>query len=277
MGLSETVCGILDVRGRKGQQQARDIFSPGLRHIITQLSEWRNTVPALNPFSPRAAYGPRSSYPDHTTKPLGGLLNWTRHFRSPGSLSAMTFTLLQINSDKCSSSNGASFDVRNPLTNKVVGRAASATRDDCFAAISSAAAAFTSWQNSAVSERQNIFQSAIHLLQTPQYEQEMVTAFQEELGVTPLTAEFNWRISIVFLTVLLDALKTVKEPETHDSAVVPGAKVTVTRKPLGVMQVVFCYLRKSFSLSFLLQSFVCTVEPPRRPDDPRCMFSHYIW
>ena len=97
-------------------------------------------------------------------------------------MSAVPFTRLFIDGEWRPASTGATFDVVNPATSKVVGTSASASADDCVAAIEAAGRAFRTWEHSPLPVRRDVFLRAADLLATEKYKQKVAVATKEELA-----------------------------------------------------------------------------------------------
>ncbi|KAK0204225.1 Aldehyde/histidinol dehydrogenase [Desarmillaria ectypa] len=150
---------------------------------------------------------------------------------------ALPFTPLFINGQKVSSSD-KTFDVVNPYSHAVVGRAASATSADCLAAIGAAHAAFKMWEHSPLQQRKDILVKAADILSTERYKQLILQSMKEETAAPIGFCMFNWDSSHQFLRDTAK-LGDILGDERTASGRVPGAEVLVQRRAMGVMQVVF--------------------------------------
>jgi len=76
---------------------------------------------------------------------------------------------LFIDGKEVPSSNGKTFEVKNPYSGKVVSISQSASKADCNAAIESAAKAFKTWEKTTPSSRRAIFLKAADLIESDKY------------------------------------------------------------------------------------------------------------
>ena len=76
----------------------------------------------------------------------------------------MVYVRLLIGNGDVEASSGAIFDRKNPISGKVVSRAAAATAADARAAVEAAAGAFPGWSQIGPSERRNRLLRAAELL-----------------------------------------------------------------------------------------------------------------
>ncbi|OBZ74151.1 Vanillin dehydrogenase [Grifola frondosa] len=97
---------------------------------------------------------------------------------------SVCFTSLHINGHLCPASTEATFEVRNPYSNKLVGLAAAASSQDCKDAIDAAARAFRTWENSPLIARRDVFLKAADLLESEKYRERAKVALQEETATT---------------------------------------------------------------------------------------------
>ena len=148
-------------------------------------------------------------------------------------MSAVPFTGLFIDGEWRPASTGATFDVVNPATSKVVGTSASASADDCVAAIEAAGRAFRTWEHSPLPVRRDVFLRAADLLATEKYRQKVAVATKEELASGADMFLMNHTVQINHLRNFAAAIQLLKG-ETFPS-VVPGGQVFAQRRALGVM------------------------------------------
>ncbi|GLB39348.1 putative aldehyde dehydrogenase [Lyophyllum shimeji] len=143
------------------------------------------------------------------------------------------FTPLCIDGQWVPSSTNATFDVTNPASGQVVGQAASASSEDCKAAVDSAAKAFETWEHSTNGERAAIFIKAAELAATEKYKAKIVETTGEETGAMEYWCMFN---AMIARGALMGAAGLVNQltGQTLPSAV-PGAKVEVHRRAAGVI------------------------------------------
>ncbi|THH30803.1 hypothetical protein EUX98_g3383 [Antrodiella citrinella] len=143
------------------------------------------------------------------------------------------FTSLFIDGESRPASDNKSFEVRNPYTGKVVGLAASATSDDCRAAIESAGKAFKIWENTTLLERRDVFLRAAALLATDRYYQKIQDTTRDETAATDHLKFVNYYGPI---SLLKDVAGTTSElkGEIYPSEV-QGGQVVVERRAKGVV------------------------------------------
>ncbi|THH27728.1 hypothetical protein EUX98_g6451 [Antrodiella citrinella] len=96
----------------------------------------------------------------------------------------VAFTPLLIGGKSKPASNGKTFEVRTPSTNKLVSNAASASAADCKEAVDSAGKAFTSWAKFTPAAKAVIFGKASQLISTPAYAQKIIRLNIEEPGLS---------------------------------------------------------------------------------------------
>ena len=87
---------------------------------------------------------------------------------------------LFIDGKETPSSEGKSFEVKNPYSHKVVSISQSASKADCQAACDAAAKAFKSWEKTTPSARRAIFLKAADLIESDKYKPLIVEACQNE-------------------------------------------------------------------------------------------------
>ena len=143
------------------------------------------------------------------------------------------FTPLFVGGEWRPASDGATFDISNPATGKVVGTSASASEEDCVAAIEAAARAFKTWEHSPLAVRRDVFLRAADLLETEEYREKVATATKEELAVAADMTLFNYTMQPNHLRNYAGAIQLLKG-ETFPS-VIHGGRVFAQRRALGVM------------------------------------------
>ncbi|KIK67878.1 hypothetical protein GYMLUDRAFT_36676 [Collybiopsis luxurians FD-317 M1] len=146
----------------------------------------------------------------------------------------LPFTPLFIDGKQVPASDGKTFEVRNPLTNQVVGTSASATSEDCQNAIVAAGKAFKTWEHSSLGERRDILLKAAELIKLEKYKSVISTAIIEETAAAPPLSAINWAGS---LSLLSDSVTLTNELGgfTHPSGKIRGATVHVERRAMGVI------------------------------------------
>jgi len=138
------------------------------------------------------------------------------------------------------SSNGETFEVRNPYSGNIVGLAASATSADCKAAIEAASKAFKTWEHVPVEEKLAIIAKATELLASDKYRAKILQGNQEETASVAYWAMVDWFGALSILkdeTQVAEHLKKTVYPSS-----VPGAEVIVQRRAMGVMSVLYVVL-----------------------------------
>ncbi|OSD04847.1 aldehyde dehydrogenase [Trametes coccinea BRFM310] len=146
---------------------------------------------------------------------------------------SLPFTPLFINGEWRPASGGESFEVRNPTTGKLVGTTASASTEDCAAAIEAAALAFQTWENSPLSLRRDILLKASDILASDEYKEKIMRAVNEETSATADTVVFNHMGPVNELRNFAGATTRLKG-ESFVSWI-PGGQVFAQRKALGVV------------------------------------------
>ncbi|KAI1793495.1 aldehyde dehydrogenase [Ganoderma leucocontextum] len=146
---------------------------------------------------------------------------------------SLPFTPLFIDGEWRPASNGATFDIHNPATGKVVGSSASASAEDCVAAIEAAARAFKTWEHSPLSVRRDVFLRAAALLETEKYREKVVAGTKEELSVAADMFVLNHTMQPNHLRNYAGAIQLLKG-ETFPS-VIQGGQVFAQRRALGVI------------------------------------------
>ncbi|KAI0741632.1 aldehyde dehydrogenase [Daedaleopsis nitida] len=132
----------------------------------------------------------------------------------------LPFSPLFIDGEWRPASTGATFDVYNPTTGKVVGTAASASAGDCAAAVEAAARAFPAWESTPAMVRRDIFLKAADILETERYREKIARVAGEEVAATEDMMPFSHYGQL--------------KGETFES-VVPGGRVFAHRRALGVV------------------------------------------
>lgn len=138
---------------------------------------------------------------------------------------------LFINGEWRNAVSGATFDKRNPYTEGVIVRAASAAREDVRLAIEAAAAAFDSWRTTAPGLRRMLFLKAAVVMESRQTEIARVIA--EETGGTFGWGMFNCFLSAGFLReAAAQTYGMIGEIIPSD---LPDTVAMATRQPVGVV------------------------------------------
>lgn len=141
------------------------------------------------------------------------------------------FTSILINGQYQPSSTGDTFDVVNPFSQAVVGRAASASSEDCLCAIEAATNAFKTWGDSPFILRREIFLRAADLMASDKYKDLVTKAIAEETAAVPGWAMFNWGSIPPMLRAITGILNELKGDTVPSGT---GGQVMAVRKPKGV-------------------------------------------
>ncbi|KAI0794096.1 aldehyde dehydrogenase [Fomes fomentarius] len=146
---------------------------------------------------------------------------------------SLPFTPLFIDGVWRPASSGSTFDVRNPFSGKVVGTAASASAEDCAAAVEAAARAFPVWERTPASVRRDIFLRAADLLATEKYKEKIARSAREEVAGTDDMMPFSYYGQINLLRSYASLTAQLKG-ETFES-VASGGRVFAQRRAIGVV------------------------------------------
>ncbi|KAI0675687.1 aldehyde dehydrogenase [Trametes maxima] len=144
---------------------------------------------------------------------------------------SLPFTPLYIDGEWRPASTGATFDVRNPASGEVVGTAASASQEDCAAAVQAAAQAFKTWELSPPGMRRDILIRASEVLA---WKRERIRrASREEVAQTE---EWMWANCDRPTEALKEiaAMTASLKGETAVS-VIPGGYAFTQRRAIGVV------------------------------------------
>ncbi|KAI0831987.1 aldehyde dehydrogenase [Trametes gibbosa] len=141
------------------------------------------------------------------------------------------FTPLYINGVWRPASTGATFDVRNPTTGKVVGTAAAASAEDCVAAVQAAAEAFKTWERTPLSMRRDILIKASDILATKKAQ--VMAGMREETAGTEdwLWVNFEWCVD-----QMRDMAAATMLLRGHTGpSIIPGGQTFVQRRGIGAI------------------------------------------
>jgi len=143
------------------------------------------------------------------------------------------FTPLFIDGQQLPSSDGSTFEIRNPFSKVVVGNSASATSEDCQNAIISAGKAFKTWEHSSLDERCDIFLRAAELLKLDRYKDRILKDVIEETAAAPVFAKWGTFASGLLhdIATLINELGGVCFPSRR----VKGGTVAIERRAMGVI------------------------------------------
>lgn len=142
------------------------------------------------------------------------------------------FTPLFIDGEWRPASTGATFDVRNPTSGKVVGTAANASAADCVAAVEAAARAFPSWEQTPITVRRDVFLRAADILEK-EYRERCAQDPLNEVSMTPDMLFANYHGQIAYLRNYAGMITDLKGEIFP--AVIPGGQVFAQRRPIGVV------------------------------------------
>lgn len=143
------------------------------------------------------------------------------------------FTPLFIAGQRISSSAGTTFEVRNPYTKEIVSISASASSQDCKAAIEAAGRAFVRWEQTSLAQRRDIFLKAADIVATERYRAKIMKTIEEETATVDYWATYNWAGASNVLRAhagLISELKGEAFPSN-----IPDGKVVTQRRAMGVM------------------------------------------
>lgn len=146
---------------------------------------------------------------------------------------SVPFVHLFIDGKKRPSSTGATFAVHNPYHKTQVATSASASADDCRAAIESAHRAFPAWEAAPLAVRRDIFLRAAVIMESEEWQRKAIEALRDETASTDAWAKFN---SIRADAALRNVAAMVNElkGETFPS-VWGGGQAFVQRRAQGVV------------------------------------------
>ncbi len=147
-------------------------------------------------------------------------------------MSNVPFTPLLINGKRRPASTGATFEVRNPHTGVLASISASASSDDCRAAIEAAQRAFPAWEDTPSNARRQILLRALATMQSEEWQKKVAAPMRSEVAMPESQVLFNHYSA----NVLMDyaCLANEIKGETLPSAI-PGGQVFVQRRALGVV------------------------------------------
>ncbi|KAL5498738.1 hypothetical protein ACEPAH_2093 [Sanghuangporus vaninii] len=141
---------------------------------------------------------------------------------------------LWINGQRRLASDRSTFEVRNPLSKKVVAISASATSQDCKDAAEAAGKAFDAWERTPASQKRTIFIEASELILTDKYKQKFAKALWDE------TAASNEMLGLNILAgqaLFLDAASQATQVKgmSFPSGASPGGHVIVQKRAHGAI------------------------------------------
>jgi acyl-CoA reductase-like NAD-dependent aldehyde dehydrogenase len=140
-------------------------------------------------------------------------------------------THLLIAGQPRAASSRATFDRRNPLSEKVVTRAAAASLEDAHAAVQAAAKAFPQWSAMGPSERRTMLLKAAAALEGKAAQ--FIEAMAAETGASAMWAGFNVHLAAGMLQEAA-SMTTQVAGEVIPSDT-PGSLALAVRQPVGVV------------------------------------------
>ncbi|KAH9934270.1 aldehyde dehydrogenase domain-containing protein [Fomitopsis serialis] len=142
-------------------------------------------------------------------------------------------TPLFIDGQERPSSTGASFEVRNPYSNEVVGRAAAASSDDCRDAVAAASRAFAAWEQTPPVMRASIFLKAADILETAEYREKHTVAVKDELAAADAIIGGDFMGSIMSIRETAAIIAELKGDNAP--SLLAGGYAVVQRRAMGVI------------------------------------------
>ncbi|KZT66782.1 ALDH-like protein [Daedalea quercina L-15889] len=149
---------------------------------------------------------------------------------------SVSFAPLFIDGQEWPASSGASFEVRNPYSNEVVGLAAAATSEDVRDAIAAASRAFPAWEQTPPDARAVVVLKTVDILETAEYKEKLAARLRDELSAADALIQLDTRSSISFVREYAASIVELKG-KTNPSRI-PGAYIVVQRRGMGVILVI---------------------------------------
>ncbi|KAI0292402.1 aldehyde dehydrogenase [Russula brevipes] len=143
------------------------------------------------------------------------------------------FAPLLINGERRPASTGATFSVHSPYTGALASTAASASSEDCRAAIEAAQRAFPAWEATQYATRREILLRALATLQSEAWQKKAAPVMRAEVAMTRAQLLLNFIFGAGTLASVADMVGELKG-ETLPS-VLPGGQVFVQRRAHGVV------------------------------------------
>ena len=143
------------------------------------------------------------------------------------------FTHLLINGERRHASTGATFEVRDPHTGVLASIAATASSEDCRAAIDAAHRAFPTWEETPPNARRQILLRALATFESEEWQKKAAASLRAEVAMPESQVIFNVRAapnSLLKFACLVSELKGETLP-----SILPGGQVFIQRRALGVM------------------------------------------
>ncbi|KIJ28084.1 hypothetical protein M422DRAFT_37450 [Sphaerobolus stellatus SS14] len=143
------------------------------------------------------------------------------------------FTQLFVNGQYVPAGNGNTFEIQNPSSGKIVGKAAAASFEDCKAAIDAAHQALQIWEGTPPHMRRDIFLKAADLVSADKYKIKIIQTMHTEVAAVDSWGFLNWAVCANYLREVAGFVNQLGST-TQESSVLPGTKLLVNRKPVGV-------------------------------------------
>jgi acyl-CoA reductase-like NAD-dependent aldehyde dehydrogenase len=143
------------------------------------------------------------------------------------------FAPLLINGERRHASTGATFSAHSPYTGALASTAASASSEDCRAAIEAAQQAFPAWEATQYATRREILRRAVATLRSEEWRKKAAPVMRAEVAMTQAQLLLNFIFGAEALGSVADIVGELKG-ETLPS-VLPGGQVFVQRRAHGVV------------------------------------------
>ncbi|KAI5118594.1 hypothetical protein M0805_004169 [Coniferiporia weirii] len=164
---------------------------------------------------------------------------------------------LWVNGQRRSASDKATFEVRNPLNNKVVGISASATSQDCKDAVEAAGKAFESWENTPAAQKRAILLTAADLIVTEKYKKRLIQAQQDETAAVDVWALLNVMGSRNNILEAASLASQVKGESFPSSSVLGGHAIVQRRAHGAILSIAPWNASVSLSFRAILIPLIC--------------------
>jgi acyl-CoA reductase-like NAD-dependent aldehyde dehydrogenase len=143
------------------------------------------------------------------------------------------FAPLLINGERRPASTGATFSAYSPYTGALASTTASASSEDCRAAIGAAQQAFPAWEATQYATRREILRRAVATLRSEEWRKKAAPVMRAEVAMTQAQLLCNFIFGAEALGSVADIVGELKG-ETLPS-VLPGGQVFVQRRAHGVV------------------------------------------
>ncbi|KAF7348558.1 Aldedh domain-containing protein [Mycena venus] len=144
------------------------------------------------------------------------------------------FTPLFINGREVPASDNGTFEVLNISTSTVVGTSASASSDDCTAAVEAAGLAFKSWEKTTPYARRDLFFKAADLVSSDRWRDLIVQVSVEETNCSRDWAIGGWAGAAPLMRTVASFANELTG-KTFMSSSAPGARCTMEQRAMGVI------------------------------------------